>query len=82
MAAPFPVFGFMIDDSILHFHFCQIEIPLEIRHIIPGVPETKFEARKQGNIGWLRALVFYLHLPDFESLIQRDKITNGSLNLV
>ena len=47
MIAAFAVFGFMVNNGILDFDFTGVEISLEIRHVIQGVPQAKFRQRKE-----------------------------------
>ncbi len=55
--APLAIFGLMIDHSILDLHLSGVEIALEIRRVILGIPQTKFDAGKHrksavGCAGW------------------------------
>ena len=41
MIAPFAVFGFVVDHAVFDLNLAGIQIPLEIGHVVVGIPQVK-----------------------------------------
>ncbi len=80
MVAPFAVFRLVINDTILHFHFTNGVITLEVVGVIHGVPQAEFNRREKGEVSLYLALVGEDHLPDFDVLTKRNEVLGIALD--
>ncbi len=49
VVAPFPVFGFVVEDAIFNFHLADVEVALVVGGVVPGVPQAKFNGGEEGE---------------------------------
>lgn len=49
MVSALPVLGFVVNGGAVNLHLPGGQIPLEIRHVVHGVPETELHIREDGK---------------------------------
>jgi len=64
------------------FDLAGAEVALEVRGVILRVPETEFDAGKEGEFGGGFPVVGHLAFPDFERLAERHEIGRPRLDAV
>ena len=47
---PLPVFGFVVNHAVLHLNLARGEVPLEVQHIVLGVPQAEFHETGQDHV--------------------------------
>ena len=80
MIAPLAVFGLVVDHSVFDFDFADTEVALEVGGIVLRVPHREFDGGKDGYRGTFAADVGYGELPDFQTLVERNKVTRPRLD--
>ncbi len=71
--APFTILALVVDRRALHLHFGQRQIPLEVGHIIQGVPEAKLDQGEQLHGSLPLASVLQCELVDLRVYAQGNE---------
>ncbi len=50
--AAFTVFGLVVDHAVFNLNFPDAEVPLEVGHVVVGIPQAELYEGKQRQIGF------------------------------
>ncbi len=82
VVAPLAVLALVVDDTVLHLDLAHREVALEVRRVVPRIPETELDGAEEREARGGGAVVHEPRPPQLECLAERDEVESLDLDTV